>query len=835
MVPARIRDLLPAVDCEDVYEFLQLERNATPKQLREAAKKEKERIHNKGMRGPVWDNRKALADICIALFKSDASKREYDRTLKEAESRRESGDRGRGGPAFDEATALLESGWSSVSRGRIEDAVVIARQLPGDHEEYSRFRITIAELLIKHRNYAEAIEFLSWCEVEEASNEVYRALLGTAAAKGGTFSWDHSRGEPFATSADQVASAERSLTLARNCAASVTGHYEDLRRGIEDLNNRIESATRRRWNGNELGALGGFLFSTAYFNVLPTVVNVTLCLVLTVIYVVSSMDPQWRVNAALSGMRDADTGLRVVLYVMRAAFTSMFLPLVAGWKFFTNFWPAYKDHPAVGSAQDEITEIVRRLQAYLGRGVIVLGAAGLLTLTALGISPLLSRWIGPAIDGGQGGTESTPADETGAAVTAPVEPAAPQQPPLASGGAGGAVHGTPADGTGTPEEGEAVRSPASLEQSLALTPAQKRGIQERLAAEGFAPGPADSVFGSRTREAIRLWQDRAGTAATGYLTRLEAERLGAAGSAVVVAGPSDAAGARPVLAGTEGTAAPVVEPGATPVEGSAARENERSATAATGTLAVTTNAAGAVVRVGGREHPLPGPGLELPAGTHEVEVTAAGYAPFKARVDVPRGQRASLDVPLEGEVSLAAARSLFEAGDYEAAADAAQALLQVEAGAGPAHLLLGRALYAFDRFEDSIEPLRRAIALGERVELDARHRHGVGNFRQDFCRGVLAFAGGEVTFRSEEDRSHDFLVAADHIADVEVVESIDGQPFRLASRVQDQGSQRRLVEFVHRNVVRQVRSGNSRYSAVLVCSDCDGSLGVLAALMRGGG
>ena len=116
---------------------------------------------------------------------------------------------------------------------------------------------------------------------------------------------------------------------------------------------------------------------------------------------------------------------------------------------------------------------------------------------------------------------------------------------------------------------------------------------------------------------------------TGYLTGLDAERLGAASSAVVAAGPSDAAPGRPVLAGTEANAAPVVEPAATPVEGGAARDNERSAPATTGTLAVTTNAAGAVVRVGGREHPLPAPDLELPAGTHEVEVSAAGYAPFR--------------------------------------------------------------------------------------------------------------------------------------------------------------------------------------------------------------
>ena len=828
MVPARIRDLLPAVDCRDVYEFLQLDRNATPKQLREAAEKEKQRIHNKGMRGPVWDNRKALADICITLFKSDASKREYDRALEETESRREPEARGWGGTAFDEAA--LESGWSSVSHGRIEDAVVIAGQLTGDHEEYSRFRITIAEMLIERRKYDKAIEFLSSCEVEEPSNAMYKAILGTAIAKKGTATWNDPEGTPFATSADQVAEAEKCLARARERVDSFTGYYIDLDRGIADLERRIESATRRRWNGNELGALGGFFFSTAYFDILPTVVNMTLCLVLTVIYVVSSMDPQWRVNAAMSGMRDADTGLRVVLYVMRAAFTSLFLPLVAGWKFFTNFWPAYKDHPAVGSAQNEITELVRRLQAYLGRGVFVLGAAGLLTLTALGISPLLTRWIGPAVDGGQGGSESTPAGATSAVETPP-----PQEQPQASDGAGGAVQQTPEDRSETLEEGEAVQSAASLEQSLALTPAQKRAIQRGLAAEGFDPGPADGVFGSGTREAIRGWQEVAGTLVSGYLTGLEAERLGAAGSAVVAEGPSETAEPPRVVAGAEETA-PVAAPVSVSVEDGAAPDSDRLATAATGTLAVTTNVAGAVVRVGGREHPLPAPGLELPAGTHEVEVSAVGYAPFKARVDVPRGQRASLDVPLEREVSPAAARSLFEAGDYEAAVDAAQAVLQVEAGAGPAQLLLGRALYALDRFEDSVEPLRRAIALGERVELDARHRHGVGNFRQDFCRGVLAFAGGEVTFRSEEDDSHDLLVAADRITDVEVVESIDGQPFRLASRVQDQGSQRRrLVEFVHRNVVRQIRSGNSRYSAVLVCSDCDGSLGVQAALMRGGG
>ncbi len=202
---------------------------------------------------------------------------------------------------------------------------------------------------------------------------------------------------------------------------------------------------------------------------------------------------------------------------------------------------------------------------------------------------------------------------------------------------------------------------------------------------------------------------------------------------------------------------------------------------------------------------------------------------------VPTGEGGDSDIALEAAESLEAARDRLDAGDYEATVDAARALLLAQADDGAAHLLLGQALYALGHFEDSIEPLGRAIGLGERVELEARHRHGVGEFRQGFCRGALTFAGGDVMFRSEEDDAHDFHVAADRLTDVEVLERIDGQPFWLTSRVQDQGSQRRRVDFVHRNVSQQFRSGNSRYSAILGCSDCDGSLGVQAALMQAGG
>ena len=56
-------------------------------------------------------------------------------------------------------------------------------------------------------------------------------------------------------------------------------------------------------------------------------------------------------------------------------------------------------------------------------------------------------------------------------------------------------------------------------------------VQQGLAALGFDPGPADGLFGPKTRAAIWDWQNAKGLEATGFLTREEAEALGAMGQA----------------------------------------------------------------------------------------------------------------------------------------------------------------------------------------------------------------------------------------------------------------------------------------------------------------
>ena len=63
-----------------------------------------------------------------------------------------------------------------------------------------------------------------------------------------------------------------------------------------------------------------------------------------------------------------------------------------------------------------------------------------------------------------------------------------------------------------------------------LTREQRMRVQQGLAALEFDAGPADGMFGPRTRSAIGEWQQAKGLEATGYLSREEAEVLAAAGA-----------------------------------------------------------------------------------------------------------------------------------------------------------------------------------------------------------------------------------------------------------------------------------------------------------------
>ena len=76
---------------------------------------------------------------------------------------------------------------------------------------------------------------------------------------------------------------------------------------------------------------------------------------------------------------------------------------------------------------------------------------------------------------------------------------------------------------------------ACLEQQLGLDRAARVLVQQGLTALEYEVGAADGLFGPATRAALRAWQTGKGFAATGYLTRAQAETLMAQGREAVAA------------------------------------------------------------------------------------------------------------------------------------------------------------------------------------------------------------------------------------------------------------------------------------------------------------
>ena len=76
---------------------------------------------------------------------------------------------------------------------------------------------------------------------------------------------------------------------------------------------------------------------------------------------------------------------------------------------------------------------------------------------------------------------------------------------------------------------------SSVEKALGISRSNRILIQRGLNALKLDAGPADGLFGPKTREAIRQWQGSKGLGATGYLTRDHASALIAMGREVKVA------------------------------------------------------------------------------------------------------------------------------------------------------------------------------------------------------------------------------------------------------------------------------------------------------------
>ena len=124
-------------------------------------------------------------------------------------------------------------------------------------------------------------------------------------------------------------------------------------------------------------------------------------------------------------------------------------------------------------------------------------------------------------------------------------------------------------------------------------------IQRGLGSLKFDAGPADGMFGNKTRGAIKNWQQAKGFDATGYLTRDQAEAL---------------------------------------------RAVARITAKAVGTLTISTVPSDAKVRVFTTAGTAYRDGMDLQAGEYEVVVEAQGHEPLRRRLAVegPTAYRISL-------------------------------------------------------------------------------------------------------------------------------------------------------------------------------------------------
>lgn len=77
----------------------------------------------------------------------------------------------------------------------------------------------------------------------------------------------------------------------------------------------------------------------------------------------------------------------------------------------------------------------------------------------------------------------------------------------------------------TPDEAAALKRAEAQEAALNLSPMMRSLVEQRLAALGLKPGPADGTFDDDTRRALRRYQQARGLPVTGYVSQQTVARL----------------------------------------------------------------------------------------------------------------------------------------------------------------------------------------------------------------------------------------------------------------------------------------------------------------------
>jgi hypothetical protein len=258
-----------------------------------------------------------------------------------------------------------------------------------------------------------------------------------------------------------------------------------------------------------------------------------------------------------------------------------------------------------------------------------------------------------------------------------------------------------------------------------------------------------------------------------------------------------------------------------------------------GSLAVRAGVAGARIEI-------PGVGVftdnatrSLAPGSYQVIVSKPGFRTEERTVEVRPGETATLTVPLSpvtpAEMVTQAERD-FGQRRFDAVIAASRGVLSSQPDHARAHQLLGLSLYYTGHFAESVEPLAKAVRLGQEVVLPIKHHHRGANMGLDdaLCEGKLTLSRNGLSFNSLNAVGHDFTAPYQKLQEIKPENFKGGRLNIKVSLPEGKGEKRKDYNFHvwQTQLVNTAQPGNRPLMNVN-CRDqsCDAAVQMLYQLL----
>jgi tetratricopeptide (TPR) repeat protein len=248
-----------------------------------------------------------------------------------------------------DASFYFDLGGIHEGREQWQDAIQQYQRAAQIDPTRAVYRAAMGSVFIKNEMYKDGIEVLERCVAEEPANEGYKYLLAVAYTESTYQNWTYieKTGQYLTTSPEHIGEAERFLEKAR--ALQVSDSEVNTR--IRDVQSAVDDARKKRFHGNPLAVggaviLGLFMLFSGDKGVIP---GGLYFLVFGVLYAVSCMTPQYRLNKRviesggetstgwmMSGFSEG-VGAGCFTVILSFALIMAVLPVMTLWNFVKNY------------------------------------------------------------------------------------------------------------------------------------------------------------------------------------------------------------------------------------------------------------------------------------------------------------------------------------------------------------------------------------------------------------------------------------------------------------------------------------------------------------------